>query len=112
MFGEDNHGAETRSDFPNETRILCEPFDIAFIAAVEKDRGRPIGPMDGVDEISLLEGGFVGEAEVVQLLREVPGLVRVGFSHGLGSSVISEKTMGRPGEVGSVSGRSDSESDY
>lgn len=79
MFGEDDHGTETRGEFPNKPGIGSEPFDVAFVAAIKEDWAHTIGadPVIGVDEITLPELGKIGEAEMIESLMEISCLVSV-----------------------------------
>lgn len=79
MFRKNDHGAEARSDFPDETGVSGEPLDVALIAAVEEDGAKALGPQPvlGADEVPLLEAREVREAEVVEPLREVSGFVPI-----------------------------------
>lgn len=67
---ENKQGTKLRSNVPNESRVCSEPFNIAFVAAVEEDRceRRSTEPVIGIDEVALREFGKIGEAEVVKLL--------------------------------------------
>lgn len=79
MLRENHHGTEARGDLPHEARVGSEPLDVAFIPAVQEDGSEPIGP-DPVlraDEVPLPERRQLREAEVVELLLEVPRLVSV-----------------------------------
>lgn len=77
MFGKEDHGAKTRRELPDEAGVFGEPFDVALVAAVEKDRALALRahPVLGVDEVPLLESRGVGEAKVVEVLREISGFV-------------------------------------
>lgn len=79
MFGEDDHGAEAGSEFPDEASVLSEPINVAFIAAVEEDGAgfRWTHPVLVADEVPLPEFGKIGEAEVIESLVKIPGLVSV-----------------------------------
>lgn len=77
MLGEENHGAELGSDFPDEACVGGEPGDVALVAAVEEDGTQSIGahPVLRADEVPLRESRILREAEVIEALREVPGFV-------------------------------------
>lgn len=79
---ENKQGTKLGSDLPDESRVRCKPFDVPFVAAVEEDRSelRSTGPVIGVDQVTLREFRKIGEAEVVQLLCEILGLVSVRVS--------------------------------
>lgn len=79
MFGEDDHGAEARGEFPNKAGVDSEPFDVAFVAAVKEDRAhtRRADPVIRVDEVTLLELGKIAEAEVIESLMKISSLVSV-----------------------------------
>lgn len=76
-FGKEDHGAKTRRELPDEAGVFGEPFDVALVAAVEKDRALALRahPVLGVDEVPLLEFRGIGEAKVVEVLREISGFV-------------------------------------
>lgn len=79
-FREDDHGAEPRGEFPHEPGVLREPHDLPLVPAVQEDGAQAIGthPVLRVDEVPLLERRkIIGEAEVVETLLEVPGLILV-----------------------------------
>lgn len=77
-LGEDDEGGEAGGDVPDEAGVSSEPLDVALVAAVEEDGASGAGPRAGVcDEVALVEGREVGEAEVVQRLPEVAFLVLV-----------------------------------
>lgn len=82
MFGEDDHGTETRGEFPNEAGVDGEPFDVAFVAAIKEDWAHTgsTDPVIGVDEIALLELGKIIEAEMIKSLMKISGLVSVLLS--------------------------------
>lgn len=78
-FRKNDHGAEARSDFPDEAGISGEPLDVALIAAIEEDGAEALRahPVLGVDEVPLRESRELREAEVIESLREVSGFVLV-----------------------------------
>lgn len=79
MLDEHDKRAEFWSGFENETGVLCKPFDITFVAGVDKDRSvlNSAAPIGVVDEIPLLEGlvALRIEVEVVEDLSEEGGAV-------------------------------------
>lgn len=79
MLRENDHSAETGRNIPNEASIDGEPFNVALISAVEEDRAQSVGthPVLSVYEVPLGETWEVREAEVVELLVEVSGLISV-----------------------------------
>lgn len=79
MLREEDKGPEKRRELPNEAGIIREPLDVAFVPAVHEDGTHHggSGPVVGVEEVPLRESGEIGEAEVVQRLIKVPGLVPV-----------------------------------
>jgi len=48
-----------RGDFPDESSVLGEPFDVSFVAAVEENWAQALGanPVVGADEVTLRERG-------------------------------------------------------
>lgn len=79
MFRENDQCAELGSEFPDETGIGGEPLNVAFVATVEEDGATEIGahPVVEIDEVTLLEGGKIVEAEMVKGLFEKSDVVRV-----------------------------------
>lgn len=79
MLWKDDHGTEAGGNFPNKASVGSEPFNIAFIAAVEEDGAQTGGPRPvlSIDQVFLAERWEVGEAEVVKPLLKVSGLVFV-----------------------------------
>lgn len=79
MLGENDHGAKLGSDFPYEARVGGEPSDITFITAVYEDGPKTGGsrPVLGTDQVPLRETRELGEAEMVESLPEISGLVMV-----------------------------------
>lgn len=79
MLRENDHGAETGGDVPNKASVDGEPFDVAFIAAVEEDGALSVGthPVIGVYQVPFWEFREVREAEVVEILVKISGLVLV-----------------------------------
>lgn len=58
-FGENHHGSKARGDFPDEACVLGEPFDVAFVAAVEENWAQAMWahPVFGADKVALRESG-------------------------------------------------------
>lgn len=93
---ENHQRAEKRSGFDQKSSVLCEPFDVAFVAGVDEDR-RILGaaaPIGVVDEIPLLEGlvALGIEVEVVEDLSEELGAVAV---EGIGGGILRAEEEGR-----------------
>lgn len=83
-LGEDDEGTKSRGDLPHKASIGGEPLDITLVAAVEEDRphssagpatARPVAT--SAHQVPLIECREVREAEMIQRLREIPGLVLV-----------------------------------
>lgn len=78
MFGEDDKGGEERGDLPDEAGVGGEPLDVALVAAIEEDGAAGVGPLvRRANQVALLEGRQLREAEVVQPLPEVVRFVLV-----------------------------------
>lgn len=93
MLGEDDESRELRGDFPDEAGVGSEPLDVALVPTVEEDRAVRGPIIGGSDKVPLLELGEIGEAEVVEVLAVVSGLVpeREQEVLGLGSGELAEK---------------------
>lgn len=58
MLNEDKQCMKPGCDIEHESSVLCEPFDVAFVPGVDKDRGGMVGalvPVGGVHEVLLVE---------------------------------------------------------
>lgn len=102
MLDEHDKRAEFWSGFENETGVLCEPFDVTFVAGVDKDRSvlSSASPIGVVDEIPLLEGlvALRIEVEVVEDLSEEGGAV---VAEGIDWGILRAEEEGRREERGS-----------
>lgn len=78
-FREDDHGAKFRCKLPDKASVVGEPRYVALVPAVEEDGALASGapPVLDVDEVTLPERRQIGEAEVIETLLEVPGLISV-----------------------------------
>lgn len=96
MLGENDHGTKTRGEFPDEATVGSEPFNIAFIAAVEEDGAQTGGahPVLSIDQVFLPERRELGEAEVIEPLLKVSGLVLVLLLN-LGIGFVKEREFAK-----------------
>lgn len=78
MLGEDDESGELRRDLPDKSSVSSEPLDVALVAAVEEYRAVRAPAIGGSDKVALVELGEGGEAEVVEVLAVVAGLVSEG----------------------------------
>lgn len=75
MFGENDHGSELGSNFPNKSSVLSEPNNVTFITTVEENGTRSNDPVFCVDKVALRERSGLEKVEVVESLLEEFGLV-------------------------------------
>lgn len=71
-LNEDEESFETGSGFEHEAGVLSEPFDVAFVSGVDKDRGVILcsAPVLAVDQVPLLESA-VALGIVVEVIEDL-----------------------------------------